>query len=85
MAVKRRLVAGSHSVTSSGDATPTHSGGATNSTLQSEGSRFKSWSTENELKLFDAIMTHKPTGIGKHFQMALVLNKLSQGKQRRYS
>ena len=74
MAVKRRLPAGAQS--SSGEATPTTSLPTTDINSLSKSDY---WTAENELKLLQAIMTHKPFGISKHFQMVLVLNKLSQG------
>ena len=74
MAVKRRLPAGSQSTTSSGEVTP-----VTSIVTALEDSA-ELWSAENELKLLQALMTHKPTGIAKNFQMALLLNKISEGK-----
>ena len=83
MAVKRRLPAGAHSTpSSSGEATPTSGIAALE---ESTHVNPELWNTENELKLLQALITHKPTGISKHFQMALILNKLSQGKQTTYS
>ena len=73
MAVKRRLPAGSQSTTSSGEVTP-----VTSIVTALEDSA-ELWSAENELKLLQALMTHKPTGIAKNFQMALLLNKISEG------
>jgi len=73
MAVKRRLPAGAQS--SSGDATPT----TTVPVIDGRNNpKTDIWSAENELKLLQVLMTHKPFGISKHFQMVLVLNKLSQ-------
>ena len=66
MAVKRRLPAGSQSTTSSGEVTP-----VTSIVTALEDSA-ELWSAENELKLLQALMTHKPTGIAKNFQMALL-------------
>ena len=74
MAVKRRLPAGAQS--SSGDATPTTTVPAIDGR---NNPKTDIWSAENELKLLQVLMTHKPFGISKHFQMVLVLNKLSQG------
>ena len=74
MAVKRRLPAGSQSTTSSGEVTP-----VTSIVTALEDSA-ELWSAENELKLLQALMTYKPTGIAKNFQMALLLNKISEGK-----
>ena len=79
MAVKRRLPAGSHSTTSSsGEATPTSATTALEDNKASD--NLDVWNTENELKLFKALISHKPAGISKHFQMALIINKLTQGK-----
>ena len=74
MAVKRRLPQGTQSTTgSSGEANPV-TAFEDNADL---------WNNENELKLLQTLITHKPTGISKHFQMALILNRLSQGKYRK--
>jgi hypothetical protein len=36
------------------------------------------WSPEHEVKLFEAIMSNKPAGVAKHFNMALIHYKLIQ-------
>ena len=77
MAVKRRLPAGAQSSQSSSvEATTTTSLPTTDINPVS---KTDYWNAENELKLLQAVMAHKPFGISKHFQMVLVLNKLSQG------
>ena len=38
-----------------------------------------SWTIENELKLYKAALKYKPTGILKHFNMALIFNELTKG------
>ena len=74
MAVKRRPQAGAQSTSSSGEATPTSAG----MTLDDR----KLWNPENELKLLEALISYKPAGILKHFQMALIINKLHEGKSK---
>ena len=78
MAVKRRLPPGTQSTATTTEAIPTSS---TISTLEDTTSKSDLWNSDNELKLFQALMAHTPIGVAKHFQMVLVLNKLSQGKQ----
>jgi len=75
MAVKRRLPPGTQSTAATSEAHSTHS---VLSTLEDITSKSDLWNSENELKLFHALMAHTPIGIAKHFQMVLVLNKLSQ-------
>jgi len=76
MAVKRRLPAGAQSSqSSSGEATSTTSLAIIDVNTSS---KTDIWNADNELRLLQAIMAHKPFGITKHFQMVLVLNKLSQ-------
>ena len=36
------------------------------------------WTAERELELFEALLFHKPAGLAKHFQMALVVSRLQQ-------
>jgi hypothetical protein len=36
------------------------------------------WTPLKEIKLFEAVMVHKPAGLVKHFNMALIHHKLSQ-------
>lgn len=75
MAVKRRLPPGTQSTAATSEVIPTNSA---LSTLEDITSKSDLWNSNNELKLFHALMAHTPIGIGKHFQMVLVLNKLSQ-------
>ena len=35
------------------------------------------WTSERELELMESLMLHKPAGTSKHFQMALILHRLS--------
>ena len=81
MAVKRRLPPGTQSTAATSEANSTHS---VLSTLEDITSKSDLWHSENELKLFHALMAHTPIGTAKHFQMVLVLNKLSQGKRKTY-
>ena len=77
MAVKRKLPAGTPSTSGPSETTMTKAGVHT---LEDTGSKSELWNSDTELKLFQALIAHTPTGIAKHFQMVLVLNKLSQGK-----
>ncbi|VEL30149.1 unnamed protein product [Protopolystoma xenopodis] len=35
------------------------------------------WDLESEIKLFHALMSHKPVGVDRHFQMIYIMNYLS--------
>lgn len=41
------------------------------------------WTAEAELSLFSALIQHKVAGPSKHFQMALVTEKVNQGKPKK--
>jgi hypothetical protein len=36
------------------------------------------WTPLKETKLFEAVMVHKPAGLVKHFNMAIIHHKLTQ-------
>lgn len=40
------------------------------------------WNVVNEGKLFDAMVDHKPVGINKYFEMAIICEKLSESMQK---